>query len=261
MKKTALITGATSGLGLSYARYFAARDFDLILVGRRPLLHQRCAQLRGEYGVKAIPLFLDLGKEGGVDALLAAVEGQQIDVLVNNAGFGLSRPLMEAEEEQIRKLCYLHMDALTRLCRVLGAGMVRRGRGHIINISSSAAFVHASGTALYSASKAYVLSFTQGLALELAGSGVQVQAVCPGMVDTDFHTRMGVSRTEGFRKFLPFRSPDAVVADAMADLHRGKTVSIPDRGGRLLRQVERLWPGGVEKAMMRAPLGHMINDV
>lgn len=245
MKGTAVITGATGGLGYAYARHLAKEGYDLILTGRREAVCQRAQALREEFGVPVTVLRPQLGRPEGVEELLRAIEGREIEVLVNNAGFGYAGKLVDMPPEKLEEMLYLHVVCTTRLCRAVGADMAERGRGTIINIASAAAFAPAPNSAVYAASKRYILHFSEALHVELSPRGVRVQAVCPGMVDTDFHTRMGVEKTANWRSLLPFRRPEEVVADAMRDLRRGRVVSVPDRGGRLLRQVDRHLPRGL----------------
>ncbi len=245
MEKTALITGATGGLGYAYARYWAGEGYDLILTGRREAIYQRAQALREEFAVAVEVLRPQLGRPEGVEELLSALEGRKVDVLVNNAGFGYAGKLVDMPPEKLEEMLYLHVVCTTRLCRVVGADMARRGRGTILNIASAAAFAPAPNSAVYAASKRYVLQLSEALHVELAPRGVRVQAVCPGMVDTDFHSRMGVEKAGNWRSLLPFRQPGAVVADAMRDFGKGKVVSVPDVGGRLLRQADRHLPRGL----------------
>jgi len=245
MRQTVLITGATGGLGWSYAQYFAQRGCPLILTGRREAVLRRGEELRERYGVPVEVLQVELGERAGVDALLAAIGDRRVDVLVNNAGYGHAGKLVDTEGEIIENMLYLHTACPARLCQALGKRMAQRGKGTIINIASAAAFAPAPNSALYAASKRCLLQLTEALHVELSPHGVRVQAVCPGMIATDFHTRMGVDTTSNWRSLLPFRTPDAVVADAMADLRKGRVVSIPDKGGRLLRQADRHLPRGM----------------
>lgn len=245
MGNTALITGATGGLGYAYARYLAREGYDLILTGRREAVYQRAQALRQEFGVAVEVLRPQLGRPEGVEELLSALEGREIEVLVNNAGFGYAGKLVDMPPQQLEEMLCLHVLCTTRLCRAVGAAMAERGRGTIINIASAAAFAPAPNSAVYAASKRYILQLSETLHVEMARWGVRVQAVCPGMVETDFHRRMGVERAANWRSLLPFRRPGDVVADAMGDLKRGRVVSVPDAGGRLLRQVDRHLPRGL----------------
>lgn len=251
MGDTALITGATGGLGYAYARYLAREGYDLILTGRREAIYQRAQALREEFAVAVEVLRPQLGRPQGVEELLSAIEGREIDVLVNNAGFGYAGKLVDMPQEKLEEMLYLHVVCTTRLCRAVGAAMAERGRGAIVNIASAAAFAPAPNSAVYAASKRYILQLSEALHVELGPLGVRVQAVCPGMVDTDFHSRMGVERSANWRSLLPFRRPGEVVADAMSELKRGRVVSVPDVGGRLLRQVDRHLPRGIFYRVLR----------
>jgi uncharacterized protein len=221
---TALITGPTSGIGNAFARRLAADGNDLVLVSRDEIrLEELALGLRSTYGVDVEVLVADLVDSEGcrtVEKRLAA--GPPIDLLVNNAGFSLNKRFLtgdiEAEEDMLRIL----VRAVLRLTRAAVPGMVARGHGAVINVSSVAGFVP-QGT--YSAAKAWVTAFSQGLSGDLDGTGVRVMALCPGFTHTEFHQRAGHDMTST-PNWLWLNAPK-VVDDALRDLRRGSAVSVP----------------------------------
>ena len=236
MRKTALITGATSGLGLSYAKYFAERGYDLIITGRREtIICKNAEDLRARFQVDVVVLIVDLSSREGIDSLIAQIQDRRIDVLVNNAGFGLKPEFADTPQEDIEKMLCLQVWCVTKLTRLILKDMIQKNSGTVINISSDGAFAVMPHNVLYSSTKLYILNFTEGLHLELAGTNVSVQAVCPGFIDSDFHESAGMHMDKGKKGFMGFRKPDAVVADAMRDLEKGKVVSVPDTGAKLIR--------------------------
>ena len=221
---TALITGATAGIGHAFARRLAAEGHDLVLVARtRERLESEAAALRSTYGIGVEVIVADLATdEGCADVEQRLRDGSPVDVLVNNAGFSVNRRFasgdIDAEDRMLRVL----VGAVLRLTRAAVPGMVERHCGVIINVSSVAGFVP-QGT--YSAAKAWVTSFTQGLVPELRRSGVRVLALCPGFTRTEFHARAGidVSAIPGWL----WLDADRVVDEALLDLARGVVVSVP----------------------------------
>ena len=223
---TALITGATAGIGRSFAEELARTGHDLVLVARDGArLESVAAELRTTYGVAGEVIVADLADRTQLqrvaDRLARDGEGA-VDLLVNNAGFGLKSTFLQsdiaAEERQLAVLC----QTVLVLSHAAGRAMTGRGRGHILNVSSVASFV-TMGT--YSAAKAWVTTFTQGLANELRGSGVGATVLCPGYTRTEFHQRMGASM-----KSIPgplWLDADDLVRAALADVAAGRVVSTP----------------------------------
>ena len=185
-KPTALITGASSGIGFELARVFADHGYDLVVTARREdRLAELAASMPKGCHVEVVPV--DLAKAKGPAKLLAALAaaGRQVDVLVNNAGVAASGPFQTLGAEQMRNILQLNVRALTELTHALLPGMIERGRGRILNVASVAAFQPVPGLSLYGASKAFVLSFTESLSEDLRGTGVTVTALCPGPTRTD----------------------------------------------------------------------------
>jgi len=186
--KTALITGASAGLGAEYARRLAAAGTDLILVARRlDRLEGLAKELGSRHGVRVETVQADLSTPEG----LAAVEGRiaasaTLDLLVNNAGFGGRTGFVKGETAEHLNMVRVHVEAPVRLTRAALPGMIDRGRGAVINLSSIAAFSAFSG-AMYSGTKAFLVMFSQNLQDEVRRKGIVVQALCPGMTHTEFH--------------------------------------------------------------------------
>ncbi|MFI6096332.1 SDR family NAD(P)-dependent oxidoreductase [Lentzea sp. NPDC051213] len=218
---TALVTGATAGLGLEFACQLAARGDAVVLVARTETrLREVAAELEAAYGVTAEVLVADLADRADVERV--AARARTVDTLVNNAGFGLRQSFLDndlaAEEEMFEVMC----RAVLALCHAAGRGMKERGTGQIINVSSVAGWL-ASGT--YSAAKSWVTVFSESLSGEFAASGVSVTALCPGFVRTEFHQRAGIGTGAiPARAWLDARR---VVRTCLRDAAKGKVLSVP----------------------------------
>ncbi|MEW9529844.1 SDR family NAD(P)-dependent oxidoreductase [Microbispora sp. NPDC049125] len=234
---TALITGATAGIGAAFARRLAADGFSLVLVARdERRLASSASALHKRYGVDAEVLAADLSREEG----LAAVEerlGRGVDLLVNNAGFGHPGGFLDTPVADELTMLRLHCEAVLRLTRAALPYMIGKGRGGVVNVASVAAFFPR-GT--YSASKAWVVSFSESAAAEVGGAGVRVMALCPGFVRTEFHERAEID-VSGIPR--PLWLPAGRVADdAMRDLARGVRVSIPSARYKVIAAIGRYVP-------------------
>jgi uncharacterized protein len=222
---TALVTGATSGIGLAFARRLARAGHDLVLVARdADRLDRVAAQLRAGHRVAVEVLPADLTDPAALQAVADRLRDpdRPVDVLVNNAGFGSRQRLLGGDLEVELRTLDLMVKAVLVLSHAAAPGMVARRRGLLITVSSVAGFFPA-GT--YSAAKAWATTFTRGLAAQLAGTGVRAVACCPGFVRTEFHQRAGI-RAERIPRLL-WLDPDRVVAQCLADAGRGRIVSVP----------------------------------
>jgi len=230
-RPVALITGASSGIGAAYAERLARDGYDLILVARRRnRLEALAEQLRRETGAGAEPLVADLVDANGLSQLEARVaRDERLALLVNNAGFGGYRPFVEVEPKVIDELIGVHVRAVARLTRSALPGMVRRGKGAVVNIASLLALSGALPPnplpyrAVYAGAKAFILAFTEALSGELAESGVRVQACLPGLVDTEYHALVGRDPS----KMPPMMKAADVVAASLVALTRGEIVCVP----------------------------------
>jgi short-subunit dehydrogenase len=249
---TALVTGATAGIGAAFARQLAARGHALVLVARdRARLEALAAELRGRHAVQAEVLAADLSGDEGVErvvARIAALPG--LAVLVNNAGFGTAGALATAPAEVQERMLRLHVLAPMRLTRAALPGLLARAAlpeplarrdGAVVNVSSVASFLYGAGSVNYCATKAYLTTFSEGLGAELTGTGVQVQALCPGFTRTEFHQRIGPSA--GDHPAWMWLTADAVVRASLAQLdRRGPVICVPGLHYKLLVAVVRLLP-------------------
>jgi short-subunit dehydrogenase len=223
---TALITGASSGMGSVYANRLGQRGYDLILAGRdRERLEALAAKLR-ETGRTVDIVAGDLGKKADVKEIeQRLVTDAAITLFVNNAGQNAVAPLIESDLEKLEQMIEVNVLAFTRLAAAAAKAFVRRGSGTIINISSAVALAPEMLNAAYNGSKAYVLNFTQSMQNELAGKGVQVQAVLPGAVGTEFWARGGLPLEHLPKQIV--MSAEAAVDAALAGLDQGELVTIP----------------------------------
>ncbi|PBC76699.1 hypothetical protein BX265_1420 [Streptomyces sp. TLI_235] len=239
---TALITGATAGIGAAFARRLARDGRDLVLVARDTArLEDAAAELGKRYGVRVETLTADLSTDTGITAVeerLRATE-HPVDILVNNAGFGNKGAFLDVPLQAELDMVKVHVEAILRTTTAALPGMRERGRGAVINVASVAAFVPR-GT--YGASKAWVVSFTQGVARDLAGSGVRLQALCPGFTRTEFHQRadMGTGNIPSWG----WLTADRVVDESLRDLVRGRTLSVPGKRYKAAVALARLLPSG-----------------
>ncbi|MFF1306942.1 SDR family NAD(P)-dependent oxidoreductase [Streptomyces sp. NPDC058307] len=240
---TALITGSTAGIGAAFARRLAADGHNLVLVARdTKRLQDQATELHDRHGIEAEVLTADLATDPGIEAVAARLADRRspVDLLVNNAGFGNKGRFLDVSMADELKMLKVHCEAVLRLTSAATEAMRARGRGGVVNVASVAAFVPR-GT--YGASKAWVVQFTQGAAKDLAGSGVRLMALCPGFVRTEFHQRAGMG-TDNIPGWM-WLDADKLVAAALADLSRGKTLSIPDPRYKALMGLVKVAPRGL----------------
>jgi short-subunit dehydrogenase len=199
-KGTALVTGASSGIGAELAKLCAANGYSLILVARREyrLVHL-ATTLAGTHGIQARVLTADLADPAAPQAIFAQTRGEPIDILINNAGFGLRGPFRQTDWDAESRLLQVNVGALVHLTKLWLPEMVGRRSGRILNVASTAAFVPGPFMAMYYASKAFVVSFSHAVANELEGTGVTVTVLCPGPTRTEFGAVAGVGDTNLFR--------------------------------------------------------------
>jgi short-subunit dehydrogenase len=236
-RSIALITGSSAGLGVDFARQLAAQGRTLVLVARRKdRLDALAAQLGNARAVE-----LDLSEAGAVDRLMAdlAANGEQVELLVNNAGFGLTGRFAKLDGKRQRQMIDLNCGALTELAHAVLPGMIERQSGAILNVASTAAFQPGPGMAVYFATKAFVLSFSEALHEEVKHQGVSVSALCPGPTATEF------GQVAGFSKPLPsmvFADSPSVVRAGLAGLETGRAIVIPGLMNKSTAQAHRFFP-------------------
>ncbi len=249
---TVLVTGGSRGIVLALAREFARNGHDLVLVAREEAAPERAAsQLERETGVRVETRAADLTDPAEVERLVRGLEdaGIAVDVLVNNAGIGDHAPLVEADPERLERMLQRNVLGLTGLTRRLLPDMLSRGRGRILNVASLVAYFQGGPNwTTYVASKAYVLSFTRGLAMELRGTGVSATALAPGATDTEFVGRSGVGDVRAYR-WLPKASPERIAHAAYVGTMAGRATVIPGLLNRLLAFLGELHPRGVAQAV------------
>jgi uncharacterized protein len=249
--RTALVTGASAGLGAEFARQLAAGGSALVLVARRKeKLDALAAELAERHGVTIEVLQADLEKEGDLRQVEGRIAGDEtLDLLVNNAGFGSPGPFSRTEIGTYLSMIQVHTAASIRLTRAALGGMALRRRGWIVNVASTAAFSPLSGP-VYSATKAFLVSFSENLQYELAGTGVRIQALCPGLTHTDFHEviRMDISGLPGFL----WMSARDVVRVSLRALGRKRVICIPGWKNRLITAPMRCAPTA---ALLRSVAG------
>jgi len=246
---TALITGGTSGIGAAFARALAARGHDLVLVARNAdRLSEMSTELKERYAISVETIVTDLAVRDevvGIAERLTSVE-QPIDMLINNAGFGIRSRLTDADTTPQEHAIDVMVRAVLILGAAAGRAMRQRGVGTIINVSSTAGFVAMGG---YSAIKAWVTTYSESLANELSGSGVTVTALCPGWVRTEFHERAGIRI--GSIPDLLWLDADRLVADCLKDVAAGKVISIPSKRYKMLITICEHLPHRTVRAVSR----------
>jgi short-subunit dehydrogenase len=245
-----LITGATAGIGAAFARRLASDGRDLVLVARDRERLEAAATVARQTGVSAEVLVADLTRSADLDrvaARLADPDAAPVDLLVNNAGMTVGSALLECTPADLARQLDLNVGAVLQLTRAALPGMVGRGRGGVINVSSVAGFLAGRGTT-YGADKAWVISFTEGVAGAIEGTGVRAMALCPGFVRTEFHERAGID--VGARTGPLWLDADRVVDDALADLARGKVLSVPSMQYKAIVAAADVLPRMVVRRLM-----------
>lgn len=242
--QTALVTGASSGIGAAFADAFAALGVDLVLVARsEEPLRETAARLQDAHGVRVEVIAEDLSPEHATHAVTARLAELEfdVDILVNNAGFATQGRLETIPAERDHEQIMVNVTAVVDLTHALVPAMIARGTGTIINVASLGGFQPAPYLAVYGATKAFVLSFTQALAAELQGRGVHVLALCPGPVDTPFFDVLG-SRQAAIGQQL---SAEAVVVAALRALEHRRSLVIPGWRNQLTATITRLLPRSI----------------
>lgn len=239
---TVLITGASSGIGKAFAELFAKQNYRIILASRSESKLSRLAtELQRKHGVQTLTVPVDLAQRDSAQWLYDQLQGQSVDVLINNAGVGSYGFLHQMDVRTEQEMLQLNVQSLSQLLMLFLPEMVRRGSGRILNVGSTTSFYACPLSANYSASKAFVLSLTEAVANELQGTGVTITALCPGATGTEFFRK---AKMDGQKVSDPkaLMSPDKVAQIGYAALMQGKVFVVPGMQNWLLTQAPRLFP-------------------
>jgi len=252
-QRTALITGGSGGIGLELAKVIARNGFDVALVARkRDTLEAAAGQLEGKFQIKAHVFAADLRRQDAPQAIFDFLRNENIpiEILVNNAGFGLGGEFSETDLDRELEMIQVNIAALTQLTKLFLPAMIKRKSGKILNVASTAAFQPGPLMSVYYASKAYVLSFSEALAEELRDSGVTVTALCPGPTKTDFASTAHVGQS---RLFTLFGVADAasVAEFGFQAMMQGRRVAIPGARNKLVAASHRFFPRGLVTKVAR----------
>jgi short-subunit dehydrogenase len=248
--RTALVTGASSGIGVELARQLAARGHGVTLVARREdRLRALADELAASAGVRTEVIAADLTDPASREGVVRQLDERslEVDILVNNAGFSTMGPVQRSDPDREVAMVRTDVEAVLHLCSIVIPGMVSRGRGAVLNVASTAAFQPIPGQAGYAASKAFVLSYSRAIGQELRGTGVTVTTLCPGPVETEFAEAAGIGDEEAgeaMPKFMWVSAPDVAKA-AVDGLAKGRPVVIPGAANRALAQVSHHAPRGI----------------
>lgn len=241
MESWALVTGATAGIGESFTRLLAENNYNIVLVARDlPRLKERASELEAKYAIQTHVIQADLSTDAGCTIVEQYIENNQIDVLINNAGFGINKAFTVSALDVEQQLLDVLVRTPMRLMHVALPQMKQRNKGVVINVSSVAGFI-AGGT--YSASKSYLTVLSESLHTELAGTNVKISALCPGFTRTEFHQR-GRMSMKGLPNFMWLDS-DTLVAKAWSDALKGEAISIPGWQYQLLVFVIQRFPRSI----------------
>jgi len=238
-----LITGASSGIGAAFARRLAARGCDLLLTGRRPEpLAALARELRSGYPIRVDTALVELADERALAELVERVRGMRLFMLINNAGYGQGSLFAEDPIDNVLRMLQVHLTAALRLTHAAIPGMIERGGGAIINVASLAALFPLPRNVAYCSTKAFLVSFSETLHLELARHGIMVQALLPGFTRSAFHSRMGTRTYEGFGRRLVWMSAEKVARISLSRLGGGRVLCIPGAFNRMLAGLSRFIP-------------------
>jgi short-subunit dehydrogenase len=237
MKEYALITGASAGIGYELAKLFAADRFNLVLVARNEgRLRDFAEELRNAHGIEVIIVAKDLSSSTAPEEIFDALGSTPVSVLVNNAGFGSQGAFREEKFQLSLDMMRVNMDAVVQLTHLFLQPMLKRERGRILNVASTAAFQPGPFTSIYYATKAFVFSFSVALAEELTGTGITVTTLCPGFTRTEFHERAGFQRSS---RWLRMMSAQDVARIGYQGLMKGKRIVIPGTMNKVTAAISR----------------------
>lgn len=252
-KPLTLITGASAGIGKAIAERFASEGHGVVLVARRQSeLAALATRLSEQHGVQAVPVSFDLAADGAAQALADELAELDIDIVVNNAGVLTSGSFYRMDEDAIGRMIALNIASLTAMCRSFVPRLIERGGGRLVNVASIAAFQAVPQLAVYAATKAYVLSLSEALSLELQRKGVSVTAVCPGYTDTDM-LRGPVASAGGKIKIPEFTvlEPETVAKDAYKACMKGAPICVPGLGYSIAMAATGVMPRWLKRRLTK----------
>lgn len=228
-KKIALVTGATSGIGEAFARRFAKDGYNLIITGRRKdKINNLASELSNKFGINVKVFTTELSDMNEVDLLIENIKNINISILVNNAGFATKDVFINEDLSIQEQMVNVHVMCPMKLIHSILPKMIEQGNGTIINVSSLSAFLIIPKNATYSGTKAFLKAFSESLYLELTNTGVKLQVLCPGFVKTDFHEKMGISKSKQKNKgIIRWMSPETVVTISLNKLKHDKLICKP----------------------------------
>ena len=249
----ALVTGASAGIGLEFCRQLAAGGYDIVAIARRgERLASLAQQLHAAHHVRVTTLAIDLGEPDAVSAILAAVAGMEVDLLINNAGYGVPGRYLSSAWPVHERFGRVMIEVVAELTHAVAAGMCLRRRGAIINVASLAGFLPGSaGHTLYAASKAWMIRFSESLALECEADGVRVCALCPGFTYSEFHDVTGTREQLAALPAWMWMSAERVVREGLAASAAGRLVYIPGRINRAIAAVAACLPRSLVQHLSR----------
>ena len=254
--QTVLVTGGSSGIGLELARCFAMDGYNLVLAARSAAaLEKAASELSSQYGIQATAIASDLGAPGGAQRLIDDItrRNSHIDVLVNNAGYGAVGAMENCDVNAHLGMIDLNVRALTELTRAYWPNMIKNRRGGVLNVSSMGGFAPGPFMAIYGASKAYVLSFSEALWEEARGTGLHVSCLCPGATRSDFHQRAGTDHTPAGK--VPMMSAAQVARIGYRAFQANKRVAVPGVANKLAAAIMHFIPNGILMKTLRRVYG------
>jgi uncharacterized protein len=252
-RPTALVTGGSGGIGLELAKVLARNDFDLVLVGRnRDTLEAAAGQLEGKFAIRAQVFAADLARPEAPEAIFDFLQNENvpIEILVNNAGIGLGGEFADTKLERELEMIQVNIAALTHLTKLFLPPMIKRKSGRVLNVASTAAFQPGPLMAVYYATKAYVLSFSEALSEELRNSGVTVTTLCPGPTHTDFADAAEMGNSRLFHTF-GIADPADVAKYGFDAMMHGKRLAIPGVKNKVVAQANRFAPRALSAKIAR----------
>jgi short-subunit dehydrogenase len=255
--RTVLVTGGSAGIGLAFAHEFAAHGFDVILAARREeLLRKAARELHGRHGVRAEYIVADLARPEAPERIITEVtrRGHVVDALVNNAGYGVPGDLRGQTWQRHADFIQVLVTAVVHLTYLVEPGMVQRGYGRILNVASLAGIAPpTAGHTLYSAAKAFVMRFSESLALEHVHDGIHVTAVCPGFTRSEFHDVVGNRELMNGLPRMLWMDAEAVAREGYAALMQGRSVVVTGLVNRALATGMKVLPSKLSQRLMRGP--------